>query len=91
MIKDENSANDYDLDHLEQALQLSQIGASDLVFLVGHAFVRLGAAHAKKLIDMVSRTGARIILDVVPHNMYESITPDEFNRAIEDKVPCFDR
>lgn len=86
LIKEENNANDYDLDYLKQSLHMSQIGSGDFVFLVGHPFVRLGIDHTKKLVDMISQTGAKMILDVVPHNMHESITFDQFNHVIEDKV-----
>lgn len=92
LLKEENNANDYDLEHLKQALALSQIGLdrqtgrADLAFIVGHPFVRQGVDHTRKLIDMVAETGAKIVLDLVPHNMYETVSLAEFNKAVGSRV-----
>ncbi len=86
LIKEEDNANDYDLGNLEQAIQLSQIGKGNFALIVGHPFVRFGRNHTKKLIDMISETGAKIILDLVPHNMYEKVTLSDFNYAVDNNA-----
>jgi sugar/nucleoside kinase (ribokinase family) len=86
LIKEEHNANDYDITLLEQTLQLTQIGKGNFVFLIGHFFVRLPHEKIKTLFDRLAKTEATIILDIVPHNMYEHVKLAEFQDAIGNTV-----
>lgn len=87
LIQEEVNANDYNSEDLEQALDMTQLGAGSLAFVVGHAFARQGGpAHGKRLLEQISGRGLSTILDVVPHNMYERVGPSEFQDAINGRV-----
>lgn len=73
MVQHGESANDYNLSDIEQALVLSRIGADDIVFLVGHPFVRQSIGECRQLLEMLCGTKARVVLDIVPHNMHERL------------------
>ena len=87
LIKEDRNANDYDLKNLGDALKLAQLDENDMVFLVGHEFVRSGSAKVRALLQLLkTTTGAPIILDVVPHNMYERVARQDFADAISTDV-----
>ncbi|MDR1901471.1 MAG: hypothetical protein LBQ88_04205 [Treponema sp.] len=88
LIKDdqETNANDYDLKNLEKALAISKIDEKDYIFIIGHALIRCGINHTSKLIEQAASTGAHIILDLVPHNMYESVGLAELKSAIKQNI-----
>jgi 3,4-dihydroxy 2-butanone 4-phosphate synthase/GTP cyclohydrolase II len=88
IIKDdgETNANDYDLDNLEKALAIARIQKKDYVFVVGHALTRCGIEHTKSMMELLAATGATIVFDMVPHNMYETVSLTELKSVIGDKV-----
>jgi hypothetical protein len=86
MIQETANANDYDPDNLEQAICLAPLHPSDLIFLVGHPLVRFDPKHTKRLLDIVSGTRARILLDVVPHNIDEKIRFADFEDAVQGRA-----
>ena len=88
MIKsDRNNANDYSLNHVEQAIALADIGENDVVLLFCHLLLRNDIEHAAKFLDIVSSTGAKVVLDLVPHNMHQSITPEDFAQSLQKTSP----
>ena len=48
----------------------------------GNRSFRCGIEHSKKIIDLLALTGAKIVLDVVPHNIYQRINLAEFRHII---------
>jgi GTP cyclohydrolase II len=86
IVQEEQNANDYDLENLKQALRLARLDEGDLVFLVGHEFVRSGPDKVKQLVDLVAARKTPLVLDVVPHNMYKSVPVEEFCAALGDNV-----
>jgi sugar/nucleoside kinase (ribokinase family) len=86
IIQETNNANDYDIPNLIKALNLTKIESGDIIFLVGHPFVRFRLGHTKRLIDTIAETGAKIILDIVPHNMYEKVKFEDFESTVAGKV-----
>jgi len=86
IIQEGNNANDYDTDNLAMAIGLTDIGERDIVFVVGHPFVRFDREYAKKLIDIIAEKGAKIILDVIPHNMYEKVSLADFKYIVGDRA-----
>jgi sugar/nucleoside kinase (ribokinase family) len=89
LIKDDNiatNANDYDLDNLNQTIKLDIITKYDCIFMAGHFLTRCGIAHSRKLMEIALSTGARIVFDTVPHNLYSQISLEEFNSVIQNNV-----
>jgi 3,4-dihydroxy 2-butanone 4-phosphate synthase/GTP cyclohydrolase II len=86
LIKEEHNANDYDLNRLKQALVHSGIGEKDHIFIVGHFLVRHNRDDARELMSLLSKTKARIILDVVPHTMHREMKLSDFNYAVGDNA-----
>jgi GTP cyclohydrolase II len=86
IIKDDQgtNANDYDLVNLKKAMTIAEINEKDYVFIVGHAITRCGIAHSKSIMEAVRATGAVIVFDLVPHNMYKTV-------SLEELVPVIDK
>jgi len=76
LIKDDlgSNVNDYDLENLGKALEIAKIDKNDYVFVAGHAITRCGAKHTQEMMDMIRGTGAVIIFDLIPHNMYQTVS-----------------
>ena len=81
-----NSANDYDLVTLDQALILAGLESGDIALLDGYVIYRLGAEHAASLVERVHSTGAFLIFDIVPHLIYKTVGLEEVKTAISGKV-----
>ncbi len=86
LMQDTNNANDYNLKDLEQALAISKIGKNDIIFLVAHSFYRNGPDHGSEIFRLINSTGAKIVLDLVPHNLYEKITLDDLNKSMNKEI-----
>jgi GTP cyclohydrolase II len=89
LIKDDKittNANDYDLNNLRQTIKLDIITKYDCIFIAGHFLTRCGIEHSRKLMEIALSTGARIVFDTVPHNLYSQISLEEFNSVIRDDV-----
>jgi sugar/nucleoside kinase (ribokinase family) len=83
MIQQRNNANDYDERNLQQVLDLCQIGEGDTAFFVGHPLVRFPISQTVSLLRRIAKTGARIIVDLVPHNLYETVTLEELKSVLD--------
>jgi sugar/nucleoside kinase (ribokinase family) len=79
-----DDANQFDLDYFKRACE--SIDKEDLVFLAGHFLRHTNPDEKKEFIDILSRKAGRIILDLVPHNIYQSISLAEFNEVVRDRA-----
>ena len=70
-MQDTDNANDYDLDNLKKSLVLADVKKEDIIFIIAHAFYRLGLEHCTRMFRILHETEAKIILDIVPHTLYE--------------------
>lgn len=86
LLQEPDSANDYDHENLSQALQLASLGKGDIIFFVAHPFARFDVPSNKKLVATLGATSASIILDVVPHNMYDRLDLRDFKTITGDAV-----
>ena len=77
-----DDANKFDLDFLKQACD--RIGKEDHVFLAGHFLRHRNTSEKRELIDVLARKAGAIILDLVPHNIYQDITLAEFTGIVRD-------
>ena len=84
--QEKDNANDYDLKNIAQAITLSQLTEDDFIFVVAHPFFRSTLDHCRRLFTLLHQTKAQIILDIVPHTLYKTITLDKLNNAIGDRV-----
>ncbi|OFX60856.1 MAG: hypothetical protein A2046_14625 [Bacteroidetes bacterium GWA2_30_7] len=84
LFYNKDNANDYDINNLNQTLALADINDKDVVFLTSYLFTakKYDLDGCKKIIDTLFDTGAKIVLDVVPHDIYNKITVHQF-------VSCF--
>ena len=77
-----DDANQFDLDFLKHACD--RIDKEDLVFLAGHFLRHCNTSERKEFIDVLSRKAGPIILDLVPHNIYQDLTLAKFNEIVRD-------
>jgi len=66
-----DSANNYSIDTVQQALSAWQIGKGDFILFLGYAVPRCGISHCIQLMEILNSTGADIVVDLVPHNLHE--------------------
>jgi sugar/nucleoside kinase (ribokinase family) len=79
-----DDANQFDLDFFKHVCDV--ISKDDFVFLAGHFLRHRDTSEKKEFIDILARKAGRIILDLVPHNIYQSITLAEFNEIVRDRA-----
>ncbi len=84
--QDKVNANDYDPENLTQALTLSQLTADDFIFIATHPFFRSTLEHCNKLFTLLHQSQARIIVDIVPHNLYKTITLEQLKSTLGDRI-----
>jgi sugar/nucleoside kinase (ribokinase family) len=85
LLKDDGGANDYDLDNLKRTSRLGFfMSSNDIIFMAGHFLTRCSITHSQKMIETAAAMGAPIILDLVPHNLYEKISIDDLALIIKD-------
>jgi hypothetical protein len=80
------SANDYDLNNLDQAIVLADLSKSDLILLDGYIIDRLGIEHTCHLFDKIEQIGAPIVFDLVPHLLYERFDLECIKKIIRNRV-----
>ncbi len=86
LVQESDNANDYSVDQINKSLLLCKIGSDDIIFLVGHCFARCAKSELKALITCVQNTGAKLILDLVPHDLYTKISLEDFLEVIGNKI-----
>ena len=89
MIKSEiNNANDYSIADLQQAIAIAELNEIDFVFVVCHFLVRSEIEKAREILETLSSSKAKVILDLVPHNMYLSVSESDFAEFLKSGVFC---
>jgi len=85
---DVNNANDYDIEKLKSALAATNIRKNDFLFTTFNIYQQTNRklGHCKVFFDLLNNTGARVILDLVPHNLYEHISLDALLGSIGTKT-----
>ncbi len=86
MVYDTNNSNDYDVGNLKSTLNSFKLCSKDIALLIGHPLYNFPSDYSKNIIDAISKFGLLIVLDVVPHNMYNKVDKDILNYIISDKV-----
>ena len=73
-----DNANDYDIDNLEQALELAAIGSSDYIFIASYLFVQklYEETEIQRVIRRLSSTGANLIFDLVRKSVARDVLDD---------------
>lgn len=82
LVKDDTipgNTNDYDLKNLGMFMETNTITGNDCIFMAAHFLSRCTLEHSRKLMEAAASTGAKIILDLVPHNLYTKISIVDFN------------
>jgi hypothetical protein len=89
LIKNDNlktTTNDYDPENLKEFIKLNLIQKSDFIFVAGHFLTRCAVEQSTALMETAASIGAKIIFDMVPHDLYTKITLEEFNAAVRGKA-----
>jgi GTP cyclohydrolase II len=81
-----NSANDYDLVNLDQALILSSLGPADIATIDAYVIDRLGIEHAASLLEKLDRTECFVVFDITPHLLYTKIEIEALKFALQGRV-----
>ncbi len=82
------NANDYDPIRLERALTKARLTPTDLVFSSLHMYDQTDRDfdRCQAFFGMLRSSGAKLVLDVVPHTLYEVLTLTDFHRMIGGTV-----
>jgi sugar/nucleoside kinase (ribokinase family) len=82
------NANDYDLCSIEHALKESALGPDDFVFTSLHIYdqVDRNLDHCRNFFNTLHASGCRVIVDIVPHTIYEDLNVSQFNQMIGGPV-----
>lgn len=86
LMQDTDNANDYDLSNLRLAMDLAGLRKGDIALVVAHPFFRLNIEHCTSLFSVLRSVGVQVVLDVVPHNLYKTVTPDDFLRGVAGEL-----
>lgn len=78
---DYNNANDYDIDNLKKALDLVNLNKNDFIFLTLYIVpqVKLDLKYCCNFFNILKGTNAKIIIDLVPHDIYNYSTFSDLN------------
>lgn len=79
-------ANDYNLTMVDDFINGFHIDKKDVVFLATHFFERESSIHCRNLMRLVYQTGAKIVLDVVPHDLHRRVGFEKVRTALEGPV-----
>jgi sugar/nucleoside kinase (ribokinase family) len=69
MFVESAETNDLVPSYLAQALHELGVNHDDVVLLFLHCLARKGRLFAKQVVETIERTGARLLIDVVPHDL----------------------
>ena len=83
-IRNQGDANTLDLHTIEKALGDEEAKNCQWCFIAGHLLERKHEAEATEIIQAIGRKGRRILLDLVPHTIYESLDANALARIIKD-------
>lgn len=84
-LEDKHNANDYDIQFIEKALEQFRINDGDLLFVTGHFLIRSNPIIAKQILELFSKKKARVVFDLVPHNLYELVSITELQPTLKGK------
>src|SRR5262249_1193598 len=70
MLVDAIGSNDYDLISISGSLDQIRPTAADVILVFLHAASRQGPEHTANLLRRVYETKARVVIDVVPHDLW---------------------
>ena len=85
------NANVYDIGALRKALHSATLRADDLIFSPFHLFEQLDHSQhrCREFLHTLTEAGSRIIIDLVPHTLYEYLTADELHGMIGGPIYMF--
>lgn len=85
----QSNSNDYDLELISNTLSKEKSSYADYVFLPCHFIARLGIEHAKQVLEVIKEyAGLGVVIDLVPHDLYNHITSEEFQKLCEIDIYC---
>lgn len=88
ILFDDESANDYNVDYLRHVIRSNIFDANDYVYLTLYLFVHLKYDINKccEYIEVLMSIKAKLIVDIVPHNLYLRISMSDFRCLFESNM-----
>lgn len=85
---DADNANDYNYDHLKEVINGLNLTYNDYVFITLYMFPQLSfdLLHCKKIFALIKEVKSNIVIDIVPHTLFNDITYKDLNRIIDFKA-----
>lgn len=85
---DNNNTNDYDILNLSKALEIINLNIKDYVFLTLHFILRLNKTKNNfyNFYSEITKTKAKIIIDLTPHDIYKHISKKELNYIFSHSI-----
>ncbi len=77
-----DNANFFDREHFAASLSAAEAAGADLAFVAFNLLRQLPATQAASFLELVRRGGRTLILDLVPHDLYERIELAELRSAL---------
>lgn len=86
-----NNANDYDIQELSDALRQASLTDEDLILVPLHMYDQTGRDldHCSAFFTRLRNTPARIVVDLVPHLIYESLNLSDLLTLVGGPVFLF--
>lgn len=81
-----DNANNLSTSDLSSLLNDANLGNKDYIFLTGHFLVRKSVDEAREYIKCLKKTGAKIIFDLVPHDLYKTISLSDLLNIIPNNI-----
>jgi sugar/nucleoside kinase (ribokinase family) len=85
-VDNKNNSNDLTRSEIIQLLVESNVKKGDYIFITSHFFYRISIENCKKIIDTILEFKLLIILDLVPHIVYEKISYKEFMHVFSNGI-----
>jgi len=85
-IDNRNNSNDLTINEIRELLLEAKPKKDDYIFITSHFFYRNSIEKCKKIIDTILEFNLLIILDLVPHVIYEKISYHEFIYVFSNNI-----
>lgn len=82
IFSERENANDYD-SRISVMLDSLKLNGRNIIYATTHMLIRGTEVNVKKISESMYSSGARIVIDIVPHDIYNSATWDTFCKVFD--------
>jgi len=85
---DADNANDYNCNHLSNVLGELNLTYNDYIFVTLYVFPQLSfdLKHCRQIFTLLKQVNSNIIIDIVPHTLYEDLSFEDLKSIIDFDV-----